>query len=220
MSIYIYTVFARTRVERRRRVNSFTRTMNFPCLQPFVFSRVPSKYMSEQQNQSNITSGIQEPASWRWWGYSETTGNIAKSSRLPRLRHGSKFAYPTIFTYHSKEYTISTIYREAKVSKTLQIIRKMKTGVSRRQTCSCSQIGIAEGEKILRSLGATKPSSSIVNGCGIAGSWKVGETIMFSAKEGGGFIGTGVLMPLANPTFLLRLANMIRKGNAYLELTC
>ena len=43
---------------------------------------------------------------------------------------------------------------------------------------------------------------------------------MFSAKEGGGFIGTGVLMPLANPTFLLRLANMIRKGNAYLELTC
>lgn len=42
---------------------------------------------------------------------------------------------------------------------------------------------------------------------------------MFSAKEGG-FDGTGVLMLLANPTFLLRLANMIRKVNAYLELTC
>lgn len=57
-----------------------------------------------------------------------------------------------------------------------------------------------------------------MNGCGIAGSWKVGETIIFSAREGGGFVGTGVLMPLANPTFLLRLANMIRKVNAYLRL--
>ena len=43
---------------------------------------------------------------------------------------------------------------------------------------------------------------------------------MFSAKEGGGFVGAGVLMLLANPTFLLRLANMIRKVNAYLKLTC
>ena len=80
-------------------------------------------------------------------------------------------------------------------------------------------MGIAEGLTILRSLGQTMPSSPIVNGCGIVGSWKVGEMIMFSAKEGG-FDGTGVLMLLANPTFLLRLANMIRKVNAYLELTC
>jgi hypothetical protein len=65
------------------------------------------------------------------------------------------------------------------------------------------------------------PSSPIVNGCGIPGSWKVGETIMLSAKAGGGFDGVGILMLLANPTFLLRLANMIRKVNAYLELvTC
>ena len=90
--------------------------------------------------------------------------------------------------------------------------------VSKSQTCSCSQIGIAEGLTILRSLGQRMPSSPIVKGCGIAGSWKVGETIMFSAKEGG-FVGTGVLMLLANPTFLLRLASIIRKVNAYLELT-
>jgi hypothetical protein len=91
--------------------------------------------------------------------------------------------------------------------------------VTKPQTCSWSQIGIAEGLTKLRSLGQRMPSSPIVNGCGIVGSWKLGETIMFSAKEGG-FVGTGVLMLLANPTFLLRLANMIRKVNAYLEFTC
>lgn len=77
---------------------------------------------------------------------------------------------------------------------------------------------MAEGLKILLSLGQANPSSSIVNGVGIPGSWKVGETIIFSAKEGGGFVGTGVVMPLSNPTFLRRLASMIRKVSAYLEL--
>jgi hypothetical protein len=57
----------------------------------------------------------------------ESKKNMAKS--LPRLWHGSEFACPTIFTYHLEENTIRTIYREAKVSKTLSIIRKFKTGI-------------------------------------------------------------------------------------------
>lgn len=57
----------------------------------------------------------------------------------------------------------------------------------------------------------------MLKGAGIAGSWKVpvGETIIFSANEGGGKVGVGVLMPLR----ILRriLANKMRSVKAYLR---
>lgn len=39
---------------------------------------------------------------------------------------------------------------------------------------------------------------------------------MFSAKEGGGMVGIGVLTPLPIPTLRRRLANMILNVSAYL----
>jgi len=57
----------------------------------------------------------------------------------------------------------------------------------------------------------------MLKGAGIAGSWKgaVGETIIFSANEGGGKVGAGVLMPLR---ILRRIfANKMRSVKAYLR---
>ena len=87
------------------------------------------------------------------------------------------------------------------------------------QTCSWSHTGTAEGLTTPEPepLGQRKPSSSMVNGGGIAGStYVVGDTIM-SAKPGGGTTGAGVLIPLPKPTLRRRLASMIRRVRAYLE---
>lgn len=74
---------------------------------------------------------------------------------------------------------------------------------------------MADELKIPLSFGHAKPSSSIVNGGGMVGSWwNVGETIMFSANWGGGMVGTGVLIPLRMPTFRRRLASMMRRVSA------
>lgn len=76
---------------------------------------------------------------------------------------------------------------------------------------------MVEGLKKPLSLGQINPSSSMLKGAGIAGSWKVavGETIIFSANEEGGKVGAGVLMPLR----ILRriLANKMRSVKAYLR---
>lgn len=69
---------------------------------------------------------------------------------------------------------------------------------------------------MLLSLGHTNPSSSMVNGGGIAGSANVGDTIIPSATKDGGGIGAGVLMPLAMPTLRRRFASIMRKVKAYL----
>jgi len=76
---------------------------------------------------------------------------------------------------------------------------------------------MAEGLKKPLSLGQINPSSSMLKGAGIAGSWKVvgGETIIFSANEGGGRVGAGVLMPLR--IWRRILANMMRSVKAYLR---
>lgn len=58
----------------------------------------------------------------------------------------------------------------------------------------------------------------MVNGAGMLGSTKVvGEMIMFSANEGGGIMGKGVLITFAKPTLRRKLASIIRRVRAYLE---
>ncbi len=74
---------------------------------------------------------------------------------------------------------------------------------------------MADGLKIaLLSPGHANPSSSIVNGAGVAGSAYVGDTIILSANDVGGIAGIGGLTVFAMPILRRRFASIIRKVNA------
>ena len=101
---YVHTVFARTRIQRRR-VNSFTRT-EF-CLSrlqlPFLSPDPESIEIHECTAKSKVIAEIAESRT------NDFDSKEYQRKSLPCLRHGSKFACPTIFTYHLEENTIRTI---------------------------------------------------------------------------------------------------------------
>ena len=140
-------------------------------------------------------------------------------SDLPGLWHGHEIACPAILAGHLQEDAVRAVDGKTKVCETLQreLSHKTETDIPR-QTCSWSHGGMAEGLKKPLSLGQTNPSSSMLKGAGVAGSWNVdvGETIIFSANEGGGMVGAWVVIPLR--TLRRRLASMMRSVKAYLDV--
>lgn len=77
---------------------------------------------------------------------------------------------------------------------------------------------MADGLNDPLSAGHTNPSSSIVNGAGMAGSTAVGEIIMSCIKAGDDMIGAGAIIRGVIPILRRKFASMIRRASAYLSI--